>query len=431
MRILTVVRTLNRGGTERAAVTYSLGYASAGHEVMVLATEEGGVRASALESAGVPVLVSDGGALISDELMTQIRAFGPEIIHLHRPGMTDPKWGHWLRQIKTAGAKAVETNVFGRADYSQDADLFDAHFHLSRWCLWRWCKWLPRKSKAVGVVLPYPVDVQAFHRATDEAIRDFKTGLGIPADAFTIGRIGQRSDGKWHPCIIDAFAEVARKDPQARLITIGMPEICRNRLAQLPQEIQERAVDLGYIDDDAKLATAYSAMDVFVAVAEIGETFGYVMAEAMLCGTPVVTASRPHKDNSQVEVVGHQIAGLVGASTDAVPSLVRQLHQDSELRARLSGAAREAIVSRFESSFVADSALLAMEHAVAAKDQNELRERLEGDSRLVTLVTDGEIDVQLSGLFGRMKPRERVLFRALTMPGAYRFYRHIKALARG
>ena len=54
-------------------------------------------------------------------------------------------------------------------------------------------------------------------------------------------------------------------------------------------------------------------MDGFLHVSRIGESFGMVLCEAMLCGVPVVTLSTPLKDNSQLEVVGPRRGRAGGA----------------------------------------------------------------------------------------------------------------------
>ena len=53
IRFLTVVSSLTRGGTERAAMNYALGYQRAGYPSAILAYNGGGPRRAQLEEAGV------------------------------------------------------------------------------------------------------------------------------------------------------------------------------------------------------------------------------------------------------------------------------------------------------------------------------------------------------------------------------------------
>src|SRR4029079_13668013 len=57
MRILSIGAGLGRGGTERAVETFSIEYQRLGHDVAVLAWQEGGVRQTTLEQAGIEVFV--------------------------------------------------------------------------------------------------------------------------------------------------------------------------------------------------------------------------------------------------------------------------------------------------------------------------------------------------------------------------------------
>ena len=60
MRILSIGASLGRGGTERAVETFSLGFQRLGHDVAVLAWQDGGLRQARLEEHGIEVFI--GGA---------------------------------------------------------------------------------------------------------------------------------------------------------------------------------------------------------------------------------------------------------------------------------------------------------------------------------------------------------------------------------
>ena len=85
----------------------------------------------------------------------------------------------------------------------------------------------------------------------------------------------------------------------------------------------------------------YSSLDCFLHAARIGESFGMVLAEAMLCGCPVVTASRPFKDNSQVEVVGHLKGGVVARSAKSLATALRAFRFDPGIRQQLQSNLRQ------------------------------------------------------------------------------------------
>jgi hypothetical protein len=155
------------------------------------------------------------------------------------------------------------------------------------------------------------------------------------------------------------------------------------------------------IVDPTELATAYSAMDCFLHAARIGESFGMVLAEAMLCGCPVVTASRPDRDNTQAELVGHEQGGLVAASTKYLPEAAERLWADRELRARVSAAARARIELRFAADDVARRAVHIGEVALKAPDRRTLIEMLAADPEVRTNCSVAEIRALLANAVGR------------------------------
>ena len=131
-----------------------------------------------------------------------------------------------------------------------------------------------------------------------------------------------------------------------------------------------------------------------------------VLNEAMLCGAPVVTASRPHKDNSQVEVVRHRVDGLVAASTNTLGEALNAMHGDAQLRQRLRETAGSGVVERFAADTVAKNALRVMEHALAHDDRNKLIQALQNDSTLVTQADDHYAMGKLRDAIGLPDPRE-------------------------
>ena len=124
MRILTICGNLERGGTQRAAQSYSQAYHRAGHSVLVWGWHGGGVRAGYLREAGIRVIEGVDG-------LTHARDFKPQLIHIHRPGPSDQRWTDLLRALKRDSNRVLETNVFSRADYSNGSDLIDVHLQLS------------------------------------------------------------------------------------------------------------------------------------------------------------------------------------------------------------------------------------------------------------------------------------------------------------
>ena len=108
-------------------------------------------------------------------------------------------------------------------------------------------------------------------------------------------------------------------------------------------------------------------MDGFLHLSRIGESFGMVLCEAMLCGVPVVTLSTPLKDNSQLEVVGHGIGGLVALTPRAVPEAMLALIADAGLRARVRAGGAAWVEERFGVGRVAGEAMAIYEAVLAGR----------------------------------------------------------------
>ena len=147
--------------------------------------------------------------------------------------------------------------------------------------------------------------------------------------------------------MFDAFAEVLARGHDAGLLLVGAPEGLLAGIGRLPEGVRERVVSLPVTASDRRISECLTAMDGFLHLARIGESFGMVLCEAMLCGVPVVTLSTPLKDNSQLEVVGHGVGGLVALTPEAVPDAMVALIADADLRARVLAGGADWVRGRF------------------------------------------------------------------------------------
>ena len=131
---------------------------------------------------------------------------------------------------------------------------------------------------------------------TAESAAAFRQRHGL--EGPIIGFAGRFSQEKGIDVLLDAFINVRKEHPQARLVFTGeyrnvvgedYYERLQSRLAQFGNSV----VLLGY-QTEAELAGFFTACDV-LALPSINsmESFGLVQVEAMLCGTPVVVSDLP------------------------------------------------------------------------------------------------------------------------------------------
>ena len=344
MKILNVAYSLGKGGTERAAQNFSFGYLEIGHDSRFLYTKRDGIRRGDLEKKKITVY-----NLSNYEDCSSIKAWNPEVVHLHSNGISANEFVKIKKLLPNA--KYIETKLFSRP--SPWVDQLDLSFQLSHWCNWLYSK--RSQNKYHSFVVPYPVDTSAFHFSGEDRVRRFRESYRIKSDDIVIGRIGQHFSSKWSPVLIDVFDILKQSIKNLKLIIVNPPESILKR-----SKISPYYSDILHIDQilgDESLAECYSSIDVFVLIADQGESFGMVIAESLLCETPVVTLATPWEDNSQGEVVGNQIGGFVAANKKDVLGLVVNLIEDKQLRDRMGLAGRNRIIDLFDSKKVAADAL--------------------------------------------------------------------------
>jgi glycosyltransferase involved in cell wall biosynthesis len=335
MKILTVVYSFGKGGTERAAQNFAAGYSALGCDSRILCTRLDGPRKETLKQQGIPVYLLEKS---SD--CKEIRAWRPEVVHIHSHGILLGEFNkvHSL----CYEAKFVETNVFSEPSPWSEHLLIS--YQLSQWCNWLFSSRSNHRYRSE--ILPYPVDTGAFYRSSLERRSRFRSKHGLHDSDIVIGRVGQNFEGKWSTVLIDIFEEIREKTPSLKLLLVNPPPRILKRAGR--SRFSANIVHIGSLDNDIDLADCYSAMDIFVLIAEQGESFGMVISESLLCETPVVTMATPWADNSQGEVVGNCIGGYVAATKHQLRGLIEELLFDEMSRVKMGRAGRERTINMFD-----------------------------------------------------------------------------------
>jgi glycosyltransferase involved in cell wall biosynthesis len=383
-RILTIVKDLGPGGTQRAAENNAIAFKQAGRDSAVLVLNQTGARAQRIQEAGVEVLSADN----DDALAQHIADWKPDIIHFHRKGQPDPRSAALLRAAaRKLGYRipTVELSHFGRCDRSPDRKLIDVHAQLSRECFRRWTQWARGlRPQPIAVVLPHFIDTDRFTPATAQQTSEFRQQHSIPEDAFVYLRVGQPNPAKWTVGLVDAFKFVSKQLDNTYLVVVGAPQTILDAINTLDPTTRDKVIVIDFLQGDDALRACYSACDLFVHTATVGESFGLVLAESMACSTPCLTVSTPTSDNSQGSVVGHNDAGIVLANERLLAPWMLKLAQDRAQTDALASRARHRVLKHFSKDQIIPDTLFVFDTITThAPDHTAIRKHLAQRSGLI------------------------------------------------
>lgn len=249
--------------------------------------------------------------------LRRVRAYAPDLIHLHNLHGSYLHLPSLFRYLKKSGTAVVWTlhdcwAMTGLCPYfdmlgcdkwktgchecpfvRQSKELrfdFTKYTHrqkkkiltgLPRLTLTAPSRWLAEASRSSSYLSAYPVrviyngiDLSVFHPTES----DFRERYGLVNKTVLLGvafDFGRRKG-------LDVFIELSRRlDDSFRIVLVGVDDSTRGSLP-------DRILALGRTDTPAELAAIYTAADLFVNPTR-EEALGLVNLEALACGTPGVT----------------------------------------------------------------------------------------------------------------------------------------------
>lgn len=333
MKILTLVWSIGIGGTERAAVNYAIGYKKYGQDSRILVLGEGHERYRDLLDEGVPVLLFTKDNRQPDEILKECAAWYPDLIHIHN---YNDNLLPYIQKIAGEKTKVVETNVFSRPQFSAGYKTVSLSMQLSGWGYWKFTSWM-RNAKYCPptAIVPYIVDYSRFKTPSASDVSNFLVANGIPADAFVIGRLGQPHPSKWDTRIIKVINNTINPENNIYYFFVGLPTKIRLLVEMQSSFFKSRVVVIDRIEGDENLSIYYHSLNCFAHISKIGESFGYVLAEVMLCKVPVISMVTPFKDNAQLEVIGQNIGGFCVTDINDFIAKLLLLHRNDAVRKKL------------------------------------------------------------------------------------------------
>ena len=169
----------------------------------------------------------------------------------------------------------------------------------------------------------YAVDNDWFARESDRSRRQraaFLQSLGWPAEAFVVLGIMKWTEREDPLTLVEAFRQLASRDPMARLVLIGEGPL-RERVMEALRPLAGSVHAPGYLPY-SQLPLWYGRADVFVHPAP-DEPWGCSINEALACGLPVLAAEGV---GAAAEMLMSSSCGSLFANHDAV-QLADQLVQ--------------------------------------------------------------------------------------------------------
>lgn len=423
MKYLTIIENLEYRGSQRVAQNYSIGMKNLGHEVKVLTISGLGARADYLKSEGIEcVCLKD-----DQNTLQKIFDWSPDAVHVHRPGMYDKHINPIIIDLKNSiNPLILETNIFSRVDYQIPSGYIDLHLHLTKWCLWKWLEW----SKALnynplGTVLPNSLISSNFYRSSVNEITVKKLELGIPENDFVFGRVGANCEGKWHPIIIDAFEELAKQQDNISLMLVAPPASIQEKVKNLAPNIGKKVFIIPPIlnADDNELRLLYSTMNVMLHASKIGESFGIVLAESLLCETPVITLSSPTKDNSQTEIIEHNYTGkVVNNYKSFLNAMIELLHNQKQV-STMGKYGRKEIIDKFDNQHVSRRLELLCNSFLACRNQTDNQKlKILKQYNFTTNISQNQIFEKLNNFNGTVSVYDKIMTKLVHQPVLYKFY---------
>jgi glycosyltransferase involved in cell wall biosynthesis len=342
MRIVQLVDTLEIGGVERIAVNLALSQRSAGHTPLLYCMFKGGALADEARAAGIPVLEFHKKPGFSVNMLLalsrQLLRDVPDVLHTHNPGV------HHYGAVAAWAARVPVVVNTRHNPVTSFGHLFEGRYYRAVMPLTdrivfvceatrRYLVLQQRLSNKKSSVIIHGIDLEPFLK------RPAAPGSASPRVRF--GAVGRMVPEKAHSILIDAFAQVAYRLPEAELRIVGG--------GPLEAELRERARQKGLAERvrlegvNHKIADFLRDLDVFV-LSSISEGMPLVILEAMAAGLPVVST----RVGGVPEVALEGVVSVLCApgSADELAAAMYRAATSADL-ARMGREAREMAIAKF------------------------------------------------------------------------------------
>jgi len=229
------------------------------------------------------------------------------------------------------------------AQLFQDKKFIYEHAHVWIACPSQWLKNKVERS----ILRNQPIEL--IHNGIDTKVfkpcdkKESRRRFGIPENVLVIGAVGhggtienQWKGGEYTRAALAAFMP---KYPDCVFVNIGANS----------ESYDPRIINISHIDNESKLAQAYSTLDIFL-YTSIADNCPLVVLEALSCGIPMVTFDV----GGIPELVRDGTDGCVSEykNVQEIVQSLEELAADAGLCSKYSHNARESAVSMFDHKIV-------------------------------------------------------------------------------
>jgi len=323
-----------RGGQNQVLITV-LGLRSAGHRAVLVAHPSGALRQRAQEGLELVPLAprSEMDLAAAWRLSRIVGQLGPDIVHAHDPHAV---------AMATLGLSMITRAKKPRLVAARRVD-----FHLARNAFSRWkyrqvdcflCASDAIREMLVQDGIPQKKTITV-HEGIDTGripaapAAELHKELWLPHRAPIVGNVAALVPHKGQRYLIDAAADVLRREPDARFVIAGEGQLRTTLEHQIKQLHLEKHVILAGFRPD--ILSVHKSFELFV-MSSITEGLGTSLLDAMACGKPVVAT----RVGGIPEVVVDGETGFLVQPRDhaAMADAIARLLADPGLRDRMGAA---------------------------------------------------------------------------------------------